>query len=51
MAEEILQKKPDRAERTRAGAVDRLEAAVEAIWKEYRKDPELKLRARKAKTA
>jgi RNA polymerase sigma factor (sigma-70 family) len=51
LAEDILQKKPDRAERTRAGAVDRLESAVEAVWKEYRQDAELKPRARKAKTA
>ncbi|TNE85951.1 MAG: sigma-70 family RNA polymerase sigma factor [Deltaproteobacteria bacterium] len=51
LAEDILQKKPDRAERTRAGAVDRLESAVEAIWKEYRQDSDLKLRARQAKTA
>jgi RNA polymerase sigma factor (sigma-70 family) len=29
----ILKPPPDRAERTRAGAVDRLEAAVEAVWK------------------
>ncbi|MCO4743948.1 MAG: sigma-70 family RNA polymerase sigma factor [Proteobacteria bacterium] len=49
IAEEIIQKKPDRAERTRAGAVDRLEKAVEAVWKEYRHDAKLKLRARKAK--
>ena len=32
-AEYILKRKPDRAERTRAGAVDRLESAVETVWK------------------
>lgn len=47
----IIQKKPDRAERTRAGAVDRLEAAVEAAWKASKADPELRQRARAAKTA
>lgn len=51
VAERILRKRPDRAERTRAGSVDRLEAAVEAIWKESKKDSELKMRARQAKTA
>lgn len=51
LAEAIIQKKPDRAERTRAGAVDRLEAAVEAVWKEYRANAEFKTRARKAKGA
>ncbi len=50
-AEEILQKKPDRAERTRAGAVDRLEKATETVWKEAKKSPALKPRAREAKTA
>ncbi|MBT3217709.1 MAG: RNA polymerase sigma factor RpoD/SigA [Proteobacteria bacterium] len=51
LAEEILQKKPDRAERTRAGAVDRLEAAVELVWKTAAADPQLKMQARRAKTA
>ena len=50
-AESILKQKPDRAERTRAGAVDRLESAVEAVWRRARKDPTLKQRAREAKTA
>ncbi len=50
-AEDILRRKPDRAERTRAGAVDRLEAAVEVIWKEARTSVEFKLVARQAKTA
>jgi len=51
IADGILSKKPDRAERTRAGAVDRLEAAVEAAWKASKSDPELRQRARSAKTA
>lgn len=50
-AEDILTRRPDRAERTRAGAVDRLESAVESVWKAARKDETLKQRARAAKTA
>jgi len=41
-ADSILMRRPDRAERTRAGAVDRLEEAVKATMKAARKDPELK---------
>ena len=51
LAEDILLKKPDRAERTRAGAVDRLESAVEAVWKASSKNQTLRGRARTAKTA
>jgi len=51
IAEEIVGRKPDRAERTRAGAVDRLEAAVEAVWKASREETELRTRARASKTA
>ena len=50
-AEDILSKRPERAERTRAGAVDRLEAAVEAVWKVSKEDREVLGRAREAKTA
>jgi RNA polymerase nonessential primary-like sigma factor len=50
-AEQILKRRPDRAERTRAGAVDRLEAAVETMWRAGKDDPELKARAREAKGA
>ena len=50
-AEDILSKRPERAERTRAGAVDRLESAVEAVWKISKDDQELRMRAREAKTA
>ena len=48
LAEKIVQRRPDRAERTRAGAVDRLEAAVEEVWRASREIAELKDRARKA---
>ncbi|MFK7928866.1 MAG: sigma-70 family RNA polymerase sigma factor [Myxococcota bacterium] len=50
-AEDILSKRPERAERTRAGAVDRLESAVEAVWKASREDHGLRQLARDAKTA
>ena len=42
VAADILSQRPDRAERTRAGAVDRLEAAVEAVWKASKKDTSIK---------
>jgi RNA polymerase nonessential primary-like sigma factor len=51
VAMDILNKRPERAERTRAGAVDRLEQAVEAVWKASKERPELKARGRGAKTA
>ena len=51
LAESILQQKPDRAERTRAGAVDRLESAVEAMWKAVKDDPNKRQLARRAKGA
>ncbi|NCG20608.1 MAG: hypothetical protein GWP91_16485, partial [Rhodobacterales bacterium] len=51
LADEILTKRPDRAERTRAGAVDRLEAAVEEVYKASKEDTSLKARARRAKGA
>jgi RNA polymerase sigma factor (sigma-70 family) len=51
IADDILRRKPDRAERTRAGAVDRLESAVEAVWKASKDEPTLKQRARQAKGA
>jgi RNA polymerase nonessential primary-like sigma factor len=50
-AEGILKRKPDRAERTRAGAVDRLEAAIEAVWKAGKDHPDFKQLARTAKGA
>lgn len=50
-AENILRRRPDRAERTRAGAVDRLEEAVRAVAKAARKDDQLRPYARKAQGA
>jgi RNA polymerase sigma factor (sigma-70 family) len=50
-AEAILKKRPDRAERTRAGAVDRLESAVDSVWKAAKGTPDMKQRAREGKTA
>ena len=51
LADKIMSRRPDRAERTRAGAVDRLEAAVEAVWRSAKANPDLKVNARKAKGA
>lgn len=50
-AEHILRRRPDRAERTRAGAVDRLEEAVRAVAKAARKDDGLRSPARRAQGA
>ncbi len=50
-AENILRRRPDRAERTRAGAVDRLEEAVRAVHKASKKDNTLNGYARKASMA
>ncbi len=50
-AENILRRRPDRAERTRAGAVDRLEEAVRAVSKASRKDDTVKTHARRAQGA
>lgn len=50
-AEQALRRRPDRTERTRAGAVDRLEAAVEVLWKYGKDHPEHKQRARTAKSS
>jgi len=50
-AEDILGRRPERAERTRAGAVDRLEEAVFAVMKEAKSQPELRPLAGKAMTA
>jgi RNA polymerase sigma factor (sigma-70 family) len=50
-AEHILRRRPDRAERTRAGAVDRLEEAVRAVAKDAKKDETLKAYARRAQGA
>jgi RNA polymerase nonessential primary-like sigma factor len=50
-AEDILGRRPERAERTRAGAVDRLEEAVFAVMAEAKSQPELRPLAGKAMTA
>ncbi|MEL6346478.1 MAG: sigma-70 family RNA polymerase sigma factor [Myxococcota bacterium] len=47
-ADDILMRRPDRAERTRAGAVDRLEEAVKIVMKAARKDKSLREYARTA---
>ncbi len=47
-AEDILSRRPERAERTRAGAVDRLEEAVRAVEVAAKQEPSLKPYARKA---
>jgi RNA polymerase nonessential primary-like sigma factor len=51
VAEIELRKRPKRAERTRAGMVDRLESAVEAAWKAGKADLSVRGQARKAKEA
>ena len=50
-AEDILGRKPERAERTRAGAVDRLEEAVTVIRQAARNKPEYRSCSRKAWSA
>ncbi|NOY27527.1 MAG: sigma-70 family RNA polymerase sigma factor [Oligoflexia bacterium] len=47
-AEDILMRRPKRVERTRAGAVDRLEEAVRAVQKAAKEQPELRKYARQA---
>ena len=51
MADDILNRRPKRVERTRAGWVDRLEEAVEKVWAAAREQADLKPRARVAKQA
>ena len=50
-ADTILMRRPDRAERTRAGAVDRLEEAVKVTMKAAKKEPELREYASQANRA
>jgi len=50
-AENILRRRPDRAERTRAGAVDRLEEAVRAVYRAAKKENGLNPHARRANMA
>jgi RNA polymerase sigma factor (sigma-70 family) len=49
VAEHELRRRPDRAERTRAGMVDRLENAVEAAWRTSKVEPSIREKAREAK--
>ena len=51
IAAEIIGRRPERAERTRAGAVARLEEAVQAVAQAARKDPTIKKSARRASGA
>ena len=48
LAEDILRKRPSRAERTRAGSVERLEAAVMAVQEASVEHPEHRPAARAA---
>ena len=50
-AEKVINRKPGRAERTRAGWVDRLEEAIELLWQRSRADNSHRIAAREAKTA
>ena len=51
VADDVLSRRPKRAERTRAGMVDRLEEAINGVWRSHRNDVSLKERAREAKQA
>ncbi|MEQ1500619.1 MAG: sigma-70 family RNA polymerase sigma factor [Myxococcota bacterium] len=51
VADDVLSRRPKRAERTRAGMVDRLEEAITGVWRAHRNDAPLKERAREAKQA
>ncbi|HMV66755.1 MAG TPA: sigma-70 family RNA polymerase sigma factor [Myxococcota bacterium] len=48
-AERVINRKPGRAERTRAGWVDRLEEAIELLWERSRTDTSLRVAAREAR--
>jgi len=51
-AQDVLQRIPGRVERTRAGMVDRLEEAVELVWKEFKGgNKELAIAARASRAA
>ena len=51
IAETELKRRPERVERTRAGMVDRLEAAVEAVWRASRDKASIRGQARVARKA
>jgi RNA polymerase primary sigma factor len=48
-AERVINRKPGRAERTRAGWVDRLEEAIELLWERSRTEGALRMPAREAR--
>lgn len=48
-AERVINRKPGRAERTRAGWVDRLEEAIELLWERSRSESSLRVAAREAR--
>jgi RNA polymerase primary sigma factor len=50
-AETVLDRDPGRAERTRAGAVDRLEEAIQLLWERSRSSSALRQAAREAKAS
>jgi RNA polymerase sigma factor (sigma-70 family) len=51
LARAIIGRRPERAERTRAGAVSRLEEAVQEVGRAARKNPELRKAARESGSA
>ena len=51
IASQILGRIPKREERTRAGAVNRLEEAIETVWREAANNKTIKRQARQAKMA
>lgn len=51
VADQELKRQPKRVERTRAGAVDRLEAAIEATWETSKTESSIREQARTAKQA
>jgi RNA polymerase nonessential primary-like sigma factor len=50
-AQTIILRRPERQERTRAGEIERLEEAIEAMWQASRSEPSLRQSARYAKEA
>ncbi len=50
-ADDVLSRRPKRAERTRAGMVDRLEEAIADAWRKHRNDGTYRERVREARQA
>jgi RNA polymerase sigma factor (sigma-70 family) len=50
-ADDVLSRRPKRAERTRAGMVDRLEEAIADAWRKHRTDGTYRERVREARQA